>query len=100
MPRTRINLHILCSGAAAAGGLLVLTGGLPTAAAASPPDPSRAFSNGCPLERIGTQLVRCDNLTGAGVRARSWLPEATIWAPGVVPWSIRSHTPTTTRIGG
>jgi hypothetical protein len=29
----------------------------------------------CPLERIGTQLVRCDNLTGAGVEAPSWIPE-------------------------
>lgn len=29
----------------------------------------------CPLERIGTQLVRCDNLTGAGVDAPSWIPE-------------------------
>ncbi|KRE91875.1 hypothetical protein [Arthrobacter sp. Soil764] len=29
----------------------------------------------CPLERIGTQLVRCDNLTGTGVDAPSWIPE-------------------------
>jgi hypothetical protein len=29
----------------------------------------------CPLERIGTQLVRCDNLTGAGVEAPSLIPE-------------------------
>ena len=29
----------------------------------------------CPLERIGTQLVRCDNLTGAGVEAPFWIPE-------------------------
>ena len=29
----------------------------------------------CPLERIGTQLVRCDNLTGAGVPAPYWIPE-------------------------
>lgn len=29
----------------------------------------------CPLERIGSQLVRCDNLTGAGVEAPSWIPE-------------------------
>ncbi|MHC6591289.1 hypothetical protein [Arthrobacter sp. C152] len=31
----------------------------------------------CPLERIGTQLVRCDNLTGAGVSAPFWIPEQT-----------------------
>ena len=29
----------------------------------------------CPLTRIGTQLVRCDNLTGAGVPAPYWIPE-------------------------
>jgi hypothetical protein len=28
-----------------------------------------------PLMRIGTQLVRGDNLTGAGVSAPLWLPE-------------------------
>jgi hypothetical protein len=28
----------------------------------------------CDLERIGTQMVRCDNLTGAGVAAPWWLP--------------------------
>lgn len=29
----------------------------------------------CALERIGTQLVRCDNLTGTGVEAPFWIPE-------------------------
>ncbi|MCD9197925.1 hypothetical protein [Aeromicrobium wangtongii] len=29
----------------------------------------------CPLERVGTQFVRCDNLTGAGVPAHEWVPE-------------------------
>jgi len=29
----------------------------------------------CPLERIGSQLVRCDNLTGAGAPAPAWIPE-------------------------
>jgi hypothetical protein len=33
-----------------------------------------SFEN-CPLTRIGTQLVRCDNLTGAGVSAPFWIPE-------------------------
>lgn len=28
----------------------------------------------CPLSRIDTQLVRCDNLTGAGVEAPRWMP--------------------------
>ncbi|MEW1808843.1 hypothetical protein [Pseudarthrobacter sp. NPDC080039] len=30
---------------------------------------------GCPLERVGTQLVRCDNLTGGNVSAPDWIPE-------------------------
>ncbi|HEV7194630.1 MAG TPA: hypothetical protein VGN19_01705 [Pedococcus sp.] len=29
----------------------------------------------CPLERIGRQLIRCDNLTGNGVSAPLWVPE-------------------------
>jgi hypothetical protein len=29
----------------------------------------------CPLQRIDTQLVRCDNLTGAGVSAPFWIPD-------------------------
>ncbi len=30
----------------------------------------------CPLSRVGTQLVRCDNLTGNGVEAPLWIPQA------------------------
>jgi hypothetical protein len=30
--------------------------------------------NNCPLRRVGSQFVRCDNLTGAGVTAPSWVP--------------------------
>lgn len=29
----------------------------------------------CSLQRIGTQFVRCDELTGAGAMAPSWVPE-------------------------
>jgi hypothetical protein len=32
-------------------------------------------TTGCPLERIADQFVRCDNLTGAGVPAPSYVPE-------------------------
>lgn len=31
-------------------------------------------SGNCPLRRLGTQLVRCDHLTGAGVAAPTWIP--------------------------
>jgi hypothetical protein len=56
----------------------------PVASASPPPDPSRAiaFGNDCPLRRIGTQFVRCDNLTGAGVQAPNWIPELTSKAVG------------------
>ena len=49
-----------------------------------PPAPANAGSeqatdyftySNCPLERIGTQLVRCDVLTGTGVDAPYWIPE-------------------------
>lgn len=30
----------------------------------------------CPLTRVATQFVRCDDLTGAGVPAPSWVPES------------------------
>jgi hypothetical protein len=83
MSRTRVNLHVRRSGAVVAGVLLLLlTGWVPAATATLPPDPSQASLNGCPLERIGTQLIRCDNLTGAGVRAPSWIPEVTSKAVG------------------
>ena len=47
------------------------------------PAPAATYTDGevlntyvdCPLERIGTQLVRCDNLTGTGVDAPYWIPE-------------------------
>jgi hypothetical protein len=66
MSRTRVNLHVRRSGAVVAGVLPLLTGWVPAATATLPPDPPQASVNGCPLERIGTQLIRCDNLTGAG----------------------------------
>jgi hypothetical protein len=36
---------------------------------------SRDDDSSCPLARVGTQLVRCDNLTGDGVPAPLWVPE-------------------------
>jgi len=39
------------------------------------PIASRVDDWNCPLRRIDTQLVRCDNLTGAGVPASVWVPE-------------------------
>lgn len=43
-----------------------------------PTSPSTLIQNpwDCALTRIGTQFVRCDDLTGAGVPAPSWVPES------------------------
>ncbi|MCP2031028.1 hypothetical protein L1277_001119 [Okibacterium sp. HSC-33S16] len=73
-PRGRLVLT------AAAGALLVGAGvaALSTGAAASaPPSPSTFtvnVSTSCSLQRIGDQFVKCDNLTGAGVRAPAFIP--------------------------
>ncbi|MDQ0826223.1 hypothetical protein QFZ60_002396 [Arthrobacter sp. B2I5] len=51
---------------------------LPAGAATAPSDTDDNMLTtyvDCPLERIGIQLVRCDNLTGAGVGAPIWIPE-------------------------
>jgi hypothetical protein len=36
---------------------------------------SSTTNHNCWLLRVGTQLVRCDNLTGNGVKAPRWMPE-------------------------
>ena len=36
---------------------------------------SSTTDHNCWLLRVGTQLVRCDNLTGNGVQAPRWMPE-------------------------
>ena len=67
--------------AAAATGLLLL--GATTLSATARPDPGQATvpaietaTDHCLLERVGTQYVRCDYLTGNGVPAPAWVPEA------------------------
>lgn len=60
--------------------LFVLALAPATSAGAASGDPTLvpyegpSFEN-CLLTRIETQLVRCDNLTGAGVSAPFWIPE-------------------------
>lgn len=68
------------AGLAAAALALALAGSSP---ALAKPDPGGPLIEGqrttdtkvCSLERIGTQLIRCESLTGAGVRAPAWIPE-------------------------
>jgi hypothetical protein len=75
---THTTLLARCSAAAAAATLLA---GLAATPAAARPDPGERASTwfssyvNCPLARIDTQLVRCDNLTGAGVAALVGIPE-------------------------
>ena len=40
-----------------------------------PPSEQSVRLGECPLMRIDTQYVRCDDLTGAGVPAPPWIPE-------------------------
>ena len=73
----RIKLVARCSAAAAAA---TLVAGLAVPATARPeagdPIPIRfpTYDN-CELTRVGSQLTRCDNLTGGGVPAPLWVPE-------------------------
>ena len=70
---------------ATAAAILTLAAGtatVPAAACPLEPNPaphrSIAFPDSprrCPLRRIDRQLVRCDNLTGAGVAAPLFIPE-------------------------
>jgi hypothetical protein len=50
----------------------------PAGAIPEPPPSPQAVQytdlRSCALTRIGEQFVRCDNLTGAGVPAPSWIP--------------------------
>ncbi len=74
----RTTLLARCSAAAAAATVIA---GLAAVPAAARPDPGEripirfsSYAN-CPLNRIDTQLVRCDSLTGAGVTAPASVPE-------------------------
>ena len=69
----RGQLLARCSAAA------VIIAGLSAIPAAARPHPGESIPPrfdewNCLLSRIDTQLVRCDNLTGAGVPAPVWVP--------------------------
>lgn len=67
------------SRAAAAAALLVCLSTTPAAARPDPGEPATVQSpvnaRNCPLRRVGTQLVRCDFLTGGGFTAPLSVPE-------------------------
>ena len=62
-------LAALCAAPASAGPLHDPILPAPSASA------SASTNHTCWLQRVGTQLVRCDNLTGNGVAAPLWMPE-------------------------
>jgi hypothetical protein len=64
---------VLLAGAGVASASAVQDPGTPTS---TTPAVSLQDSRHCALTRIGTQFVRCDDLTGAGVAAPSWVPES------------------------
>ncbi len=63
------------------GALLALPLLAPPATASQDPGPAArpttttTLPGGCPLERVATQFVRCDLLTGNGVAAPHHIPE-------------------------
>jgi hypothetical protein len=69
-------------GLVAAAAFLLVASTVPAAQARPYVDPrprQTSYAAACPLERIGRQFVHCDNLTGHGVDAPSWVPEQVAW---------------------
>ena len=75
-PCRRPVAAIIRSCASAASAIVLLTMPVSLAEASPVPDPatSSTSAGNCPLRRVGTQFVRCDNLNGAGVPAPPWIP--------------------------
>jgi hypothetical protein len=75
----RTQLLARCAAAGAAAAIIAGLAATPAAARPDPGDPIpirfSSYERNCPLNRIDTQLVRCDNLTGAGVVAPASVPE-------------------------
>lgn len=67
-----------------ATGALTLFLAIGTAVPAAHANGAAARADGataCPIQRIDTQIVRCDNLSGAGVAARPSIPRWQASAP-------------------
>ena len=77
--RRRAARHHLVRAVAAAATavLLLILGAAPSSARPDPGDPVVRVDRpgGCGLQRVGTQYVSCDVLTGNGVPAPAWIPE-------------------------
>ena len=78
--RTTISTATTTALVASAAALIA---GIAAAPAVAIPDPGQwpagqvqlGDRDGCELRRVGTQFVKCDDLTGAGVAAPSYIPE-------------------------
>lgn len=90
MTRTTRRIGVT-AGALLVSALVQLPASARPDAGEAPKAASTAASESCALERLGRQLVRCDALTGAGVAAPLWVPEAGV---DVAPASFGS-TPST-----
>ena len=75
----RTQLIARSTAAAAAASIIAGLAAFPAGARPDPgePIPPRfsSYDNNCPLTRVGSQLTRCDYLTGGGVPAPLWVPE-------------------------
>lgn len=76
----RITTTLTTSALVATAAALLATLAATPASARPEPAPTPAVvltadGDRCLLERVGTQFVRCDDLTGAGVPAPSHIPE-------------------------
>lgn len=77
-----MNQSIAGAARTAAAGLfasVLLTAGATAATARPEPGPARVVSVDtstlhCTLHRVGTEFARCDDQTGNGVTAPSWVP--------------------------
>lgn len=78
MSSTNTNsLHIARTAASIAAALVVIClGATPSSARPDPGPyaPPTDHPGGCQLQRVRTQFVSCDNLTGNGVAAPGWIP--------------------------
>jgi hypothetical protein len=70
--------QLLARSAAAAAAIIAGLAAIPATARPEPGEPITprfSSSDDCSLSRVGTQLIRCDYLTGGGVPAPVWVPE-------------------------
>lgn len=66
--------------------LVLIVGPDPHPPREAPPGTFAVDRTACTLARVGHQFVRCDDSTGAGARAPSWIPELDVaWAGSADP---------------